>query len=82
MIRMHVVVQCITRSNAWPRYSEFDRLREDLVRAFRHAEAMIPELPRKSVVSRFRPKFLDQRRDGLSHFLKYVSLAFRRCYLC
>ncbi|KAK4629703.1 PX domain-containing protein [Fulvia fulva] len=56
------------------RYSEFDRLREDLVRAFRHAEAMIPELPRKSVVSRFRPKFLDQRRDGLSHFLNCVLL--------
>ncbi|EME38286.1 hypothetical protein DOTSEDRAFT_75748 [Dothistroma septosporum NZE10] len=56
------------------RYSEFDRLREDLVRAFPHAAAMIPELPRKSVVSRFRPKFLDQRRDGLSHFFNCVLL--------
>jgi hypothetical protein len=52
------------------RYSEFDQLRTNLVRAFPHAEAMIPELPRKSVVSRFRPKFLEARKAGLSHFLK------------
>lgn len=31
---------------------------------------MIPELPRKSVVSRFRPKFLEARKRGLNHFLK------------
>jgi hypothetical protein len=55
------------------RYSEFDQLRSDLVRSFPHAEAMIPQLPRKSVVSRFRPKFLEQRKNGLSHFLKYVA---------
>ncbi|TKA72195.1 hypothetical protein B0A55_06971, partial [Friedmanniomyces simplex] len=30
------------------RYSEFDRLRTDLVLSFPHAEAMIPKLPRKS----------------------------------
>lgn len=52
------------------RYSEFDQLRTNLVRSFPHAEAMIPQLPRKSVVSRFRPKFLEQRQRGLSHFLK------------
>ncbi|KAF2163971.1 hypothetical protein M409DRAFT_68212 [Zasmidium cellare ATCC 36951] len=56
------------------RYSEFDRLREDLVRAFPHAEVMIPPLPRKSVVSRFRPKFLEQRKMGLEHFLNCVLL--------
>ena len=52
------------------RYSDFDQLRMDLIRSFPHAEAMIPELPRKSVVSRFRPKFLEHRKAGLSHFLK------------
>lgn len=56
------------------RYSEFDQLRADLVRSFPHAEAMIPQLPRKSVVSRFRPKFLEQREAGLSHFLSCILL--------
>ncbi|KAF2716708.1 PX-domain-containing protein [Polychaeton citri CBS 116435] len=56
------------------RYSEFDQLRNDLVTSFPHAEAMIPSLPRKSVVSRFRQKFLEQRREGLSHFLNCVLL--------
>lgn len=56
------------------RYSEFDQLRVDLVRAFPHAEAMIPQLPRKSVVSRFRPKFLHARKAGLSHFLNCILL--------
>lgn len=56
------------------RYSEFDQLRADLVRAFPHAEAMIPQLPRKSVVSRFRPKFLEARKAGLSHFLNCILL--------
>lgn len=54
------------------RYSEFDRLRENLVKAFPHAEGSIPKLPRKSVVSRFRPRFLEQRKNGLSHFIRYV----------
>ena len=56
------------------RYSEFDQLRVDLVRSFPHAEAMIPQLPRKSVVSRFRPKFLEQRKQGLGHFLNCILL--------
>ncbi|CZT19430.1 uncharacterized protein RCC_05281 [Ramularia collo-cygni] len=56
------------------RYSEFDRLRVELCRAFPYAEAMIPELPRKSHISRFRPKFLQQRRDGLQQFLNCILL--------
>ncbi|KAK0977826.1 PX domain-containing protein ypt35 [Friedmanniomyces endolithicus] len=56
------------------RYSEFDQLRVDLVRSFPHAEAMIPKLPRKSVVSRFRPKFLELRKAGLQQFLSYILL--------
>jgi len=56
------------------RYSEFDQLRTDLLRSFTNAEAMIPQLPRKSVVSRFRPKFLDQRKTGLEHFMNCVLL--------
>lgn len=56
------------------RYSEFDALRTNLVRSFPHAEAMIPALPRKSVVSKFRPWFLEQRRLGLEHFLNCILL--------
>ncbi|PPJ51234.1 hypothetical protein CBER1_08047 [Cercospora berteroae] len=55
-------------------YSEFDRLRTDLIRAFPHAEAQIPELPRKSVVSRFRPRFLEHRKNGLAHFMNCILL--------
>ncbi|KAI6891637.1 hypothetical protein D0869_05687 [Hortaea werneckii] len=56
------------------RYSEFDALRTNLVRSFPHAEAMIPDLPRKSFVSKFRPWFLEQRRLGLEHFLNCILL--------
>ncbi|KAK4550310.1 hypothetical protein LTR36_003277 [Oleoguttula mirabilis] len=56
------------------RYSEFDQLREDLIKSFPQAAQMIPQLPRKSVVSRFRPKFLEQRKAGLSHFLNCILL--------
>ncbi|KAI6827674.1 hypothetical protein KC340_g10708 [Hortaea werneckii] len=56
------------------RYSEFDALRTNLVRSFPHAEAMIPALPRKSFVSKFRPWFLEQRRLGLEHFLNCILL--------
>ncbi|KAK7540792.1 uncharacterized protein J3D65DRAFT_691822 [Phyllosticta citribraziliensis] len=52
------------------RYSEFDDLRQRLARTFPHAEAALPELPPKSFVSRFRPRFLERRRAGLSYFLK------------
>jgi len=56
------------------RYSEFDELRNDLLTAFPHSAASIPDLPRKSVISRFRPRFLEQRRTGLAHFLNCVIL--------
>jgi hypothetical protein len=40
------------------------------VKSFPHAEGSIPQLPRKSVVSRFRPRFLEKRKDGLNHFIR------------
>ncbi|OCK80957.1 PX domain-containing protein [Lepidopterella palustris CBS 459.81] len=54
------------------RYSEFDELRRKLVKTFPHAGAAMPPLPPKSVISRFRPRFLERRKAGLSYFLKYV----------
>ena len=54
------------------RYSEFHDFRERLILSFPTFEAMIPQLPPKSVISKFRPKFLEKRRAGLQYFLQYV----------
>nr|OQO25509.1 hypothetical protein B0A51_04713 [Rachicladosporium sp. CCFEE 5018] len=56
------------------RYSEFDKLRNNLIKAFPYSEASIPPLPRKSVVSRFRPEFLEHRKNGLNHFVNCILL--------
>ncbi|KAF3926365.1 hypothetical protein AA313_de0202817 [Arthrobotrys entomopaga] len=56
------------------RYSEFDTLREKLLVAFPNSKAALPQLPRKSVVSRFRTKFLDSRRQGLNYFLSCILM--------
>jgi hypothetical protein len=56
------------------RYSEFDELRQKLVKTFPHAEGAMPPLPPKSVISRFRPRFLERRKAGLSYFLNCVLL--------
>lgn len=54
------------------RYSEFDEFREHLVQSFPDFEAAVPPLPPKSVISKFRPRFLEKRRAGLQYFLQYV----------
>ncbi|KAK1834865.1 Phox homologous domain-containing protein [Podospora conica] len=56
--------------NICRRYSEFDDLRHRLVQTFPGFEAAVPVLPPKSVISKFRPKFLEKRRAGLQYFLK------------
>ncbi|KAL7620382.1 hypothetical protein AAE478_009377 [Parahypoxylon ruwenzoriense] len=56
--------------NIRKRYSEFDDFRWRLIRTFPNFEAAVPELPPKSLVSKFRPKFLEKRRVGLQYFLK------------
>ncbi|KAF3930936.1 hypothetical protein ABW19_dt0208646 [Dactylella cylindrospora] len=56
------------------RYSEFDALREKLVQAFPNSKAALPQLPRKSGVSRFRTKFLESRRQGLNYFLSCILM--------
>lgn len=52
------------------RYSEFDALRHRLMKSFPNFDAAVPSLPPKSVISKFRPKFLEKRRAGLQYFLK------------
>lgn len=56
--------------NIRKRYSEFDDFRRVLVQTFPGFEAAVPVLPPKSVISRFRPRFLEKRRAGLQYFLK------------
>lgn len=56
------------------RYSEFDDLRQRLVKTFPNSAAAVPPLPPKSMISRFQPNFLERRREGLSYFLNCVLL--------
>ncbi|KAH7313519.1 Phox homologous domain-containing protein [Stachybotrys elegans] len=56
------------------RYSEFDDFRRQLCQSFPNSEAAVPTLPPKSVVSKFRPRFLEKRRAGLQYFLNCILL--------
>ncbi|KAF5124228.1 PX domain-containing protein YPT35 [Metarhizium anisopliae] len=56
--------------NIRKRYSEFDEFRSKLVKSFPGFEGAVPSLPPKSVISKFRPNFLEKRRTGLQYFLK------------
>ncbi|EFY85163.1 sorting nexin-like protein [Metarhizium acridum CQMa 102] len=56
--------------NIRKRYSEFDEFRNRLVISFPGFEGAVPSLPPKSVISKFRPNFLEKRRAGLQYFLK------------
>jgi hypothetical protein len=57
------------------RYSEFDELRAKLIKAFpQSTKSSLPPLPPKSAIYKFRPKFLDRRREGLEYFLNCVML--------
>ncbi|TLD33830.1 hypothetical protein PspLS_01401 [Pyricularia sp. CBS 133598] len=60
--------------NIRKRYSEFDDLRHKLMMTFPNFEAAVPVLPPKSVISKFRPKFLEKRRSGLQYFLNCILL--------
>lgn len=56
------------------RYSEFDRLRSQLVATFPHNEGAIPKLPPKTPWPTFTPEFLEKRRSKLEYFLSCVLL--------
>lgn len=58
--------------NIRKRYSEFDDFRGKLVKTFPSFENAVPLLPPKSLISKFRPRFLEKRRIGLQYFLKCV----------
>ena len=59
-----------SRMDIRKRYSEFDDLRRRLIMTFPNFEAAVPALPPKSVISKFKPRFLEKRRAGLQYFLK------------
>ncbi|CAH0015005.1 unnamed protein product [Clonostachys rhizophaga] len=71
-----IKVETLTGSymNIRKRYSEFDDFRSQLVLSFPNFEAAVPPLPPKSVISKFRPKFLEKRRAGLQYFLNCILL--------
>jgi len=57
------------------RYSEFDQLRNRLLQAFpQSTRTSLPPLPPKSAIYKFRPEFLENRRQGLAYFLNCVML--------
>lgn len=60
--------------NIRKRYSEFNEFREQLVKSFPNFGAAVPVLPPKSVISKFRPRFLEKRRAGLQYFLKCAQI--------
>lgn len=58
------------------RYSEFDELRQNLLKAFPDStDTSLPPLPPKSAIYKFKPKFLEKRRAGLAYFLNCVMLS-------
>lgn len=58
------------------RYSEFDELRNNLLKAFPDSTiTSLPLLPPKSAIYKFKPKFLEKRRVGLAYFLNCVMLS-------
>ena len=51
------------------RFSEFDRLRHQLIATFPQYEAALPKLPPKTLIPMFTPEFLEKRRSKLEYFL-------------
>ncbi|PNP58468.1 hypothetical protein THARTR1_01484 [Trichoderma harzianum] len=72
----NVRVETLTGSfmNIRKRYSEFDDFRQKLTLSFPNFKAAVPELPPKSAIFKFRPKFLEKRRAGLQYFLNCILL--------
>jgi hypothetical protein len=56
------------------RYSEISKFRDELVAQYPDRRNEIPQLPPKTMVARFRPQFLEQRRKQLEYFLMCVVL--------
>lgn len=80
-IGAYVVWNCIVQTlDGGPmtirkRYSEFVDLRYRLNKTYpQSTKKSLPVLPPKSAIYRFRPSFLEKRRQGLAYFLTCVML--------
>ncbi|BGP33412.1 hypothetical protein JCM10296v2_005213 [Rhodotorula toruloides] len=56
------------------RYSAFARLRSDLLYAHPPFRNIVPRLPPKSSLAKYRPSFLERRRQRLAFFLATILL--------
>ncbi|BGP00957.1 hypothetical protein JCM10021v2_004647 [Rhodotorula toruloides] len=56
------------------RYSAFARLRSDLLYAHPRFRNIVPRLPPKSSLAKYRPSFLERRRQRLAFFLATILL--------
>ncbi|GAA5873864.1 hypothetical protein JCM16303_002614 [Sporobolomyces ruberrimus] len=63
-----------TLIRAHKRYSAFVRLRADLIAEYPRLRRAIPRLPPKSSLAKYRPSFLDKRRQNLAFWLGNVLL--------
>ncbi|KDQ49196.1 hypothetical protein JAAARDRAFT_187158 [Jaapia argillacea MUCL 33604] len=77
----YVVFDCVIRTkeetsiHVHKRYSDFERLYSDLVHTLpRNRRHLIPALPPKSALAKYRPAFLDKRRRQLELWLASVVL--------
>ncbi|CAG8570947.1 12575_t:CDS:2 [Racocetra persica] len=56
------------------RYSDFVKLRSQLIKAYPKFRKLIPCLPPKRIMGKFMPEFIEKRRKDLEYFLAYVLL--------
>ncbi|CAG8442609.1 3407_t:CDS:2 [Cetraspora pellucida] len=56
------------------RYSDFVKLRSQLIKAYPKFRKLIPCLPPKRIMGKFMPEFIERRRKDLEYFLAYVLL--------
>ncbi|RGB41273.1 Phox homologous domain-containing protein, partial [Rhizophagus diaphanus] len=56
------------------RYSDFVKLRAQLIKAQPKYRKLIPNLPPKKIVGKFVPEFIEKRRKDMEYFLTYVLL--------
>ncbi|TFK52123.1 Phox-like protein [Heliocybe sulcata] len=77
----YVVYDCVIKTkegtviHAHKRYSDFEKLYSNLFLTLpRNLRHLVPPLPPKSALAKYRPTFLDKRRRLLEHWLAAVLL--------
>ncbi|EPQ56760.1 Phox-like protein [Gloeophyllum trabeum ATCC 11539] len=77
----YVVYDCVIKTkegtviHAHKRFSDFEKLYTNLLLTLpRNLHHLVPQLPPKSALAKYRPTFLDKRRRLLEHWLAAVLL--------